>query len=383
MAYTAKTALSYHLHQKKRHRKELKRRRIRRIKRLKELELRQSAFRSYRQGLSYKELRDPNVRRYIDSRVRDEVDFKLYTHVKAPGTFSLLNNTNGVLKFIKDLEVCLEKKRKTFVELSDVTEMHHDAIVVLLSIMRRFREEGIPFNGDFPQDDIARKVIEESSFFDKLYDSKLQRMHKYSNPSSSIHTRTNKKVDVELADRLIKESTKTVWGEAKRCTGIYRILIELMTNTHNHAEIGQKGSESWHLCVVHLEEEKKVVFTFVDYGVGVINSLQNKKPGEKMYGFLAAFKRLFTSLPTNAEIVREIFLDEKQVSSTGESHRGYGLPSLYSSFLEQEIVNLNYITNNVRVNGITGEFSALSENFSGTFIYWELNDTCDYLNTMP
>jgi hypothetical protein len=313
--------------------------------------------------------------------------FTDYVYVQAPAIFSFLHNTVEVLYFIRQLENCLRSRQKTFVVLNGVIQMHHDAIVVLVSILRRFKDESVQFNGNLPFNEEARQVLIDSEFFlmlyKMLYDSTPKREELYTKPNCSIHTRTDKKVDVALTDKLIREASETVWGKPMRCTGVYRILIELMTNTHNHAEIREKGRERWHICAVHLKEEKKVIFTFVDYGVGVITSLQNKQPGQKMYGFFQKLLHLFSGNATNVAIIREIFLDEKQISSTGETYRGYGLPSLYNSFLEQEIVNFNYITNDVHFNAVKKEFTPLAENFSGTFIYWELNDACDFLNPLP
>ena len=380
-----RVSTSYKKHQQRRSKKVIQRRKIVRVKRSRSLLAKQLKNRHYKAYLSKYGPLSPLQRSSLREVISNEVEFSSYVKVEAPAVFSFLQNTNEVLRFISKLEKCLKAKKKTFVVFRDIVEMHHDAIIVLASILRRFKEDRVDFNGDFPANESARKVLVESQFFNELYGTSLRRELRYSKSNSFIHSRTrnNKKVDVDLANNLICVAATTVWSAPNRCPGIYRMLIELMTNTHNHAEIGQKGSESWYLCVVHLEKEKKVIFSFVDYGVGVITSLQNKKPGEKMYGFLQGLLRFFASKPTNAEIVREIFLEEKQVSSTGQSHRGYGLPSLYNSFIEQEIMNFNYITNDVRFDAQNKDFALLSENFSGAFIYWELNQSCDHLNPLP
>lgn len=370
-------------HQLRRQRKELRRKKIRKEKLKSRILLIDRMTSAYEQYLMNNRGATHIQKRRAIEKIESNERYKYYTRVRAPEKFSFLHNTNEVLKFVSKLEKCLDKRQKTFVVFDKVVEMHQDAMVVLLSILQRFKENRIDFSGNFPENEEARNVLLNSHFFERIYGKSLKERWKNPKTNSFIHTRTNKKVDVELADRLITHATSTVWGEPKRCTGIYRILIELMTNTHNHAEIGRKGGEYWHLCVVHLEKEKKVIFTFVDYGVGVINSLQNKKPGDKMYDFIKDMFRFLSFQPTNVEVIKEIFLEEKQISSTKESHRGYGLPSLYNSFSEQEIANFNYITNNVHVNAENNDFRSLSENFSGTFIYWELNESCDHLNPLP
>ena len=61
--------------------------------------------------------------------------FKDFKRVKAPMNFSLTENTDESLIFISKIESCLSAKKKVFVNLSNVEDIAHGAIVVLLSII--------------------------------------------------------------------------------------------------------------------------------------------------------------------------------------------------------------------------------------------------------
>lgn len=99
-----------------------------------------------------------NKRRYLQGKSKEERQkyilenrFKDYSKIKAPSNFSLIENTEESLKFIAKIEKCLKNRSKVFVNLTDVETIAHGAIVVLLSIMTKFKYNHIDFNGNFPK----------------------------------------------------------------------------------------------------------------------------------------------------------------------------------------------------------------------------------------
>lgn len=305
-----------------------------------------------------------------------------YKHIEAPKRFSLIENTESTLQFIRKLENTLTLNQKTFVVLRNVTTIDETAIVVLLSIMIRFKKNGILFNGDAPTDPVARRLFKNSDFLKELYNLPLRRLEQLSGADSNIYSGTSKKVNNQLASKVLRESSLTIWGKNRKLTAVYENLIELMLNTHNHAEIGHRGTRNWYLVVKHMRQEKKVSFAFVDYGVGIIASLAGKKQGDSWYIWFNKLKLLFNGQNSaNAQILQRIFIGEERTSSTGLPHRGYGLPNLYKSFKEGDIKNLFVITNDVSVDAVDNKFSTLSIPFKGTFVYWELDDSCATLQS--
>lgn len=280
-------------------------------------------------------------------------------------------------RFIASLKNCLDARRPVWVEMQHVKELDYDAITVLLSVMIRFKSQDVRFNGDHPRDKDARQLLKESGFFDHLYKGFQQSETYQLAGHSSIVTHAMRVVDSTLGAELITLASETIWGEKKRCPGVQRTLVELMLNTNNHASPEQEGEKHWWLSVKHLKEERRVAFSFVDYGVGVFTSLKEKPSGSMYYGILQIIYdgiQVLTPLfgPNNALALEKIFNGELHRTVTGQTFRGKGLPGIYQAFEDNRISNLAMITNDVFFDSRTNTYKLLKTPFEGTFVYWEL-----------
>ncbi|AMS26021.1 hypothetical protein AEM51_02330 [Bacteroidetes bacterium UKL13-3] len=302
-----------------------------------------------------------------------EEPFKDYKRIQAPEILSFIDNPVGVVEFISDLKKHYDDKKKVFVVLNDVKIITYDAIVVLLSIMVKFKANKIDFNGDFPTNQNARDILTESKFLKYLYQHFKEEERYELGQKSSIHTHAWKDVDSELGNELIKNASKTVWGDERRCQGVQRTLIELMLNTNNHADDSKKGEKHWWLSVHHDKINGKVSFAFIDFGVGVFTSLNNKRHGSKFFGILDKLKEK-VKYGNNAELLKLIMDGTLHRTATGKPYHGKGLPGINKVRERNQINNLNIITNNVHANLNSNEFNILPKSFSGTFVYWELNN---------
>ncbi|MEX2345697.1 MAG: hypothetical protein WD604_08800 [Balneolaceae bacterium] len=300
-----------------------------------------------------------------------EDPYRDYVKVHAPNILSFIDNSNEVVVFIDKLKQQYDLKNKVFVVLKDVEKITYDAIVVLLSIMVRFKSNKIAFNGDFPENPDARKILDESKFLKYLFQQFSESDRYNLGQKSSIHTHAWKDVDSELGSELIKQASKTVWGEERRCQGVQRTLIELMLNTNNHADDSKKGEKHWWLSVHHDSKNKKVSFAFIDFGVGVFTSLNNKRSNSKFYGVLDRLQEK-VKYGDNAELLRLILDGTLHKTATRKPYHGKGLPGINMALNRNQISNLNIVTNNVHANAETNTFKTISKSFSGTFVYWEL-----------
>ncbi|EGJ72302.1 hypothetical protein Bcop_2132 [Bacteroides coprosuis DSM 18011] len=337
------------------------------------------AKRSLKQKLAHKEYRrQKNISEIGLSQIerehkrKFENPFKDYVKIHAPNTLSFIDNSNEVVNFIDKLKHQFDLKNKVFVVLKDVQKITYDAIVVLLSIMVEFKSNRIAFNGDFPENKTARKILEESKFLQYLYEQFRESDRYHLGQKSSIHTHAWKDVDSELGSQLIRQATKTVWGEERRCQGVQRTLIELMLNTNNHADDSKKGEKHWWLSVHHDTIQNKVSFAFIDFGVGVFTSLNNKRSNSKFYGILDKLKER-VKYGNNAELLSLILDGTLHKTATNKPYHGKGLPGIQMALNRNQISNLNIITNNVHANVEKNDFQSISKSFSGTFVYWELN----------
>lgn len=304
-------------------------------------------------------------------QAREIKQYQKYEKVVAPKNFSFLNNTEDTVNFINKLDDYFKKKKSVFVNLNGVEEIDYGAITVLLSVMVEFKIARINFNGNFPLNKLVRNKLENSQFFDRLNQHVISESEYSIQKENQIFTRGNKMVMPTLGYNVIQESSKTIWGEKRRCFGVQRTLLELMQNTHNHASLAKEGDEFWWVSVNHNIPEKKVSFVFVDYGQGIFESLSNKPTGNKWSGYVQKIKSL-VGYGNNAEILQKLLNGELHMTVTGQSFRGKGLPGIMQVLKRNQISNLYIISNNVFADVVKEDYHLINKKFNGTFLYWEL-----------
>ncbi len=92
------------------------------------------------------------------------------SEVRAPEVFSLIKNPEGVIDFINKLNSNLKKGKSTFVHLTKIRVIEHNAIVLLLAVMNLFKNKGIDFEGNKPfLDRECLNKIQSSGFFHYLF----------------------------------------------------------------------------------------------------------------------------------------------------------------------------------------------------------------------
>lgn len=315
-------------------------------------------------GLSKEEKKE----RFLQNRISNQiVGYKI---IKAPKIFSLLENTEEILSFIRKVDDCFNDKKKVFIRMKETTVISYDAIVVLLSKLIQFKASKIGFNGDFPKDKNLEGILRGSGFIEYLYKN-FDNQDTYT-IDRKIYTHANKNVNSALTSNIIEEASKKLWKEKRRCPGMQRVFIELMQNTNNHASNHRKGEKLWWSSITHNKKEGKVCFSFIDYGVGIIDSLKNKETG-KFAKIFNSIKSIFN--PNNNADVLKLLLEGKihELIKEQAYNRGKGLPGIYKAWKSNDISNLIVITNNVYANVANDKYEEMSNDLSGTFIYWELN----------
>lgn len=294
--------------------------------------------------------------------------------VKAPEFLSFVGNPDAVAQFIGQLRNRFDNKLPAYIDFEGVTRVDYDALIVLLSVLVRFRAKRIGLSGNTPLSPQVKRTFEESRFFEYLFGAKFKDTARYSLAAgSSIHTDAQLKVDSVLGERIIAAASETVWGEKRRCPGVQRAFIELMQNTNEHAAAGADEAKHWWLSVKH-SKDHKVAFAFVDFGVGIFRSLRGKKRDDRLHGVLDVMKRKL-SKTDDADVLRLIFEGELHKTKTGKYYRGKGLPGVYQALQKHELSALVMITNDVYFNSRTEEYRKLDHEFMGTFVYWELDSS--------
>ena len=332
------------------------------------------SLKEFRLRLQYKEWRRKKNRskngRNSEQRTGDiyRDKFKGYKWVKAPTVFSMTENTEETLEFISELETYLGSRKKVFVNLEKVEVVAQGAIVVLLSIMMKFKEKHIDFNGNFPKSRRANNILRESGFFQELYRDKRSDTIR----RNRIFTHANKIVDPRLANEIILETSEKIWGEARRCKGVQRIYIELMLYTNNLASSTGQAEHHWYTTVHYIPEENKACFSFIDYGVGIIQSMKTDRKS-RFYNVIPKILSKFGT-QSNADLLLLLLKgDIHRNTSTGKYYHGKGLPCIFNACDEGKISNAVVISNDAKVEYKGKIGYKLQSSFNGTFIYWELS----------
>jgi hypothetical protein len=296
-----------------------------------------------------------------------------YTKITAPKHFSFVEKPEETIKFINKLERLYLNNSSVFVNLKDITYLDYSAVTILVSVMFSFKTRNIKFNGNFPQNGDLAKLLINSDFFKYLNKPIGHKLEYALGKENQIFTRANKEVNSELGYVVMAEASTTIWGEKRTCKGLQRTLLELMQNTNNHADINKKGEKHWWLSVNHDKPNKRVSFIFIDYGVGIFESLKHKPNDNKWFGWFEKIKnRLIHG--DNSEIFKLLLEGQMHLTVTGQHFRGKGLPGIREVLSRNQISNLRVISNNVFADVDNNNYIKLNEEFSGTFVSWELNE---------
>lgn len=136
-------------------------------------------------------------------------------------------------------------------------------------------------------------------------------------------------------------------------------LTELIANAVEHGI--QNKNINWWLTQDLNRVDKKIVYTFVDMGIGIVQS--HKKAGLPFhYNFFSSRK-----------IVKDAFLG-KLGSSTKEIDRGKGLPQIRDLISKNIVSDATIITNNVSLTFNNNYIqTAQTFNFVGTYYTWTIS----------
>jgi len=296
-----------------------------------------------------------------NSRLRSTAKYKRHTII-IPTDFSLITNKEKVLQFYNDCKrLNYEKEKYTHVlfDFTDVINISHGAIAILLSIIGWFQDQNMKAIGTYPKDLYAKGIFEESGFLEYCKGKVTKKCS-----DNVILQRGHEHTDSNLTAIYIRKAMKTVWGEAYRNQKMQGMLIEMMANTINHAY--KRHQKGWYFAVQHIPEEKKVKFSFVDNGRGILKTIKTRFKDKltKVLGFT-----------DDTKILSEAF-EGKFGSRTKLTYRGRGLPVMKKNFEQGVIKNLKVISNNVFIDFETKDAQILKEYFEGTYYYWELDTTC-------
>lgn len=290
---------------------------------------------------------------------------KPFTDHIAPKQFSFVHNTNDVLKYFIDAEKLFKSKHKLNLNIDDIEELTPDAISLLVaSINDKDFHHNSGYKGDAPKKPELKKIFKESGFYNFVNSKGFNR----ASNGNLLHKEMHTKVMPIVAQSAALTGIKHTFGNENPYEPLYDILIECMSNTNNHASLDSAEKCKWWLYVYNDPTSKNTSYSFLDLGVGIFDSIVVQGYLKKVFKGTIAYK--------NISIVDDL-LSGKIQSRIDEDNeiRGKGIPQIVEHSKLNTFKEFYIITNDVKINLKTGGREQLNYNFSGTFLYWEIQNT--------
>jgi hypothetical protein len=283
------------------------------------------------------------------------------------GVLSLFETPEPTLEFCNQFRAAVfQRDARVRLDLAAVTQFSSDTLLLMRAITdsgRRGWRANV--SGNMPSDpDVAAK-FRESGFFHGF----AKPPGRLPQPKGLMLRKSSRLVESLVAADLVRFALEHATIPRPIAVRSSNTLIEAMINTHNHATVHprararerrlRKAPLPW-FAGVYCEDDV-AYFTFVDLGVGILNSVRVKR-----------FLKLIAvqlDLYGRADLLRDVFLG-KVGSSTGDPGRGKGLPRMKVDTDAGLLPNLQVLTSSITGRVADLSFAGIGQTFNGTVLRW-------------
>ena len=262
---------------------------------------------------------------------------------------------------INDLKLLYGTNERIYLNLKNVVKITNGTIALLLSVVNDFTANGQRIIGSRPKNKEARKILELSGFF-KFMQGELEYESEIS--SNTIIEQGNKSIEPQVTAKIVRSAMKTVTGVEQRNKKLQGLFIELMANSINHG-FPNEERKKWIVSTSHYQNTNCVSFSFIDNGVGILETLKQK-----------IGRKIETIFKGKNDLLLSAYQGDIG-SRTGLKFRGKGLPYIQDKINKNYISNLFILTNNVILDFKNQKYYEIKTAYSGTFYYFELNKNND------
>lgn len=282
--------------------------------------------------------------------------------------FSIIENTKNVISFIYRLKQYAKKRFNGYkfqINLEDIKTIDIGAICILLSTIKELSYYGIEVSSTIPSDSACKKKLTESGYMAHVR-SMAGTIEEPKNKNIILIKGKDRTKNKDVGET-IRLAVEMITGAFGHFPPIFSIIQEINGNSIEHA-YESKRKEHWLLSITHDIDQNKVIFTFADNGVGILNTLRRKLTQR----FFESFQ-----LYTDAKILEGAFTKNYSSRHEYQINRNKGLPLIKRILTENQTVkNLFVITNKVFLYINDYKSVPIDKEFSGTFYYWELDQEC-------
>lgn len=292
----------------------------------------------------------------------------------APKELSVFEFTETSLIFFEDVMNKIKQcklKSILYFDLSQVEIITPDAVMYLIAIInntKKLRMFEIACEGNMPKNPTARAVFQDAGFFKFVSAPYCRKLN-----DSTQHMKIQNGVNADNA--LAAAFCEFVHGHCakdyKDTKRLYPMIVELMTNTYQHAYNSTGESDghlemncNWYIFAQDIGEA--IHFVFLDTGVGIPRTVARKTREAISDFFNANNDPLYLESALKGDYSR---------SETKLNYRGKGLPGIYEDCQNGQLSNLKIISCKAKciVNSDTSITSqSVDSYFEGTLFSWDI-----------
>lgn len=302
-----------------------------------------------------------------DSRHNDLVDYRVlknkFETLVAPENFSIHSNPEGMLEFFSRIKAKVKQAKPIQFEMKRILNLSIDAVMYFFAIMQRLKYTKIHygFKGNWPKDKKCRKLLIDAGFLDYVDFKKITVLN---HETDVIRIVNGNNADDSVAKKICDFTMARLKIQRVEIKKLYTIIIELMTNTKHHAYETERYNlfPNWYIFCKYNESNDTIRYIFLDTGEGIPSTIR-RYAYDKVRSLMGE---------SHSKFIRSALEGIIRRTRTGESHRGKGLPKVYSFYLEKYIKELTIISNHGYVFG-QSQNTDLKRKLEGTLFYWELS----------
>ena len=286
--------------------------------------------------------------------------------VTAPVTLSIFDEPRATIKFCSHIWRYLnERKGMVAVDLSAVIRVSSDALLLMRAVIDQAHGRGTAFSisGNLPSNRQVAAKMKQSGFF-----------RGFSNPPRGLpeplgvmHGKREKLVESDIAAEFVDFALAHATVDGGVASASYKTLVELMSNTHNHADGSAAHATlrgiDWSASVYC--EDGVAHFAFVDLGVGILKSAGPRE-------FLRRTKRTLLGHGHEA-LLRDVF-SGLVGASLNVAGRGRGLPIMETYAKSGLLPELKILTDSVAGEVKDMEFYRIGTRLHGTMFRWRSSE---------
>lgn len=286
--------------------------------------------------------------------------------VHAPESFSIIELREEVIEYIDKILKYSNKNKFVLMDMSKIYKTDALTVALIIAVMMDRRESNIKSFVRHVSVKIPTGNSQPAEIFRKCHFDDTVTTHIAD--QNYFMSRTDKAINIKYTNEIINFAADRGVSDAR--TILNPILVEIFSNTNNHASIDE-GKIPWYLSI--MDNGESLCFSVIDLGMGIFESLRTNQAIKNLpkheYDVVSDMYDNEQSKYLSLQIPNGVY------SSTKETYRGKGLREIYEKAISSTtcrkfvIISNKAMVNLLDINNIQHDSNS---SFSGTSFYWEM-----------